>query len=295
VPGTGSTLTQLRWVDRTGADLGTVGAPGDYQNPALSPDAIRVAVEREGDIWLLDLERGTDQRFTFDPAPDLYPVWSPDGDRVLFASFRAAGAADLYVKGTAGADSAELILETDIVKVPFGWSADGELVSFTELSAGGFDLSLLSMSGNQASSFLSTPFQDAFGVVSPDGHWMAYNSDESGAFRVYLQSVPPSGGQWQISTTDGSMPRWRADGREIFWVTLDSRRLMAVDIDVTGDAPVLGIPHELFEVPFRKTPIQRNVFDVSADGERFLVNALVEGALSAPITWVLNWTAELDR
>ena len=294
VPAAGSALTQLRWLDRSGNELDLVGAPGDYQNPVLSPDQTRVAVERDGDIWLLDLVRGTDQRFTFDPAPDSWPVWSPEGDRLLFASVREARPNDLYVKGTAGAGSEQLLLETDFVKVPFAWSADGDLVSYTDLREG-FDLWLLPMSGNgQPTSFLATPFQDAAGVISPDGRWMAYNSDESGEFRVYVQSVPPTGGQWQISTAGGQAPRWRADGQELYWVTPDSQQVMAVDIDVTGDTPIPGIPHQLFEVPLRQTPVQRNAFDVSADGERFLVNSLVETALSAPITWVLNWTAELE-
>ncbi|MDP7690334.1 MAG: DegT/DnrJ/EryC1/StrS family aminotransferase [Vicinamibacterales bacterium] len=294
VPAAGSTLTQLRWLDRSGNELGTVGAPGDYQNPVLSPDERRVAVQRDGDIWLLDLERGTDQRFTFDPADDQWPVWSPDGDRILFASARETRPFDLYLKGTAGTDPAQLLLETDELKVPFGWSTDGEQVSFTTLDAD-YDLWLLPMSGDrQPTSFLSTPFQDASGVISPDGHWMAYWSDESVEFRVYVRTVPPSGGQWQISTAAGFAPRWSADGRELYWTT-ENNQLMAVDIDVTGDAPiVIGTPQQLFEAPFRQTPIQRNVFDVSADGERFLVNTLVEGALSAPITWVLNWPAELE-
>ncbi len=294
VPAAGSTLTQLRWLDRSGNELGTVGAPGDYQNPVLSPDERRVAVQRDGDIWLLDLERGTDQRFTFDPADDQWPVWSPDGDRILFASARETRPFDLYLKGTAGTDPAQLLLETDELKVPFGWSTDGEQVSFTTLDAD-YDLWLLPMSGDrQPTSFLSTPFQDASGVISPDGHWMAYWSDESVEFRVYVRTVPPSGGQWQISTAAGFAPRWSADGRELYWTT-ENNQLMAVDIDVTGDAPiVIGTPQQLFEAPFRQTPIQRNVFDVSADGERFLVNTLVEGALSAPITWVHNWPAELE-
>jgi Tol biopolymer transport system component len=294
VPAVGSTLTQLRWLDRSGNQLGTVGAPGDYQNPMLSRNERRVAVQRDGDIWLLDLERGTDQRFTFDSALDQWPVWSPDGDRILFASAREARPFDLYLKGTAGTDPAQLLLETDELKVPYGWSTDGEQVSLTTLDAN-YDLWLLPMSGDrQPTSFLSTPFQDAAGVISPDGRWMAYWSDESIEPRVYVRSVPPSGGQWQISTAAGFAPQWSADGSELYWLTQDND-LMAVDIDVSGDAPiVVGTPQPLFEVPFRQTPVQRNVFDVSADGERFLVNTLVEGALSAPITWVLNWPAELE-
>ena len=289
---TGSTLSQLRWVDRAGGELGTVGAPGDYRNPVLSPDESRIAVERDSDIWLLDLARGTDQRFTFAPELDLYPVWSPDGERLVFASFRDGRRLDLFEKGTGGASEAHLLLETNFIKVPIGWSADGAFVSYVETNdTTGFDLWLHPVSGDrQPMSYLRTPSLES-GLLSPDGRWMAYYSDESGEYRVYVQRVPPAG-PVQISTGDGRMPRWKADGRELYYVTADNH-VMAVDIDATGDAPILGIPHPLFELPFRLTPNPRNVYDVTADGERFLVNTLVEGAISAPITWVLNWAAGL--
>ena len=125
----GSTLTQLRWVDRTGTELGTVGAPGDH-NPALSPDESQIAVERDDDIWLLDLARGTaDQRFTFAPEPDFAPIWSPDGERLVFASMRNGRLGDLCEKETAGTSAAHLLLETGFLKMTTGWSADGEFVS----------------------------------------------------------------------------------------------------------------------------------------------------------------------
>ena len=185
--------------------------------------------------------------------------------------------------------------ETGEVKTPLGWSSAGGLISYTVLGAD-FDLWVLPTSGDgEPTSFLGTPFQDAFGVISPDGRWMAYWSDESVEPRVYVRSVPPSGRQWQVSTGAGLAPRRRVDGSELYWITLDNRQLMAVDIDVAGDAPIIGTPHQLFEAPFRVTPTQRNVFDVSADGHRFLVNTLVEGARSASITWVLAWTAELEQ
>ena len=188
VGGGGSAQSQLRWVDRAGTELSTVGAPGDYYSPVLSPDENRIAVERDGDIWLLELARGTDQRFTFAPEDDRWPIWSPDGERLVFASYRDGLLPDLYEKRTAGTSAAHLLLETDFAKFPSGWSADGAFVSYTELRDS-FDLWLLPMSGDrQPTSYLRTPFQDTQGLPSPDGRWMAYTSDESGESRVYMRA-----------------------------------------------------------------------------------------------------------
>ena len=166
-------------------------------------------------------------------------------------------------------------------------------MSFTGLGDS-YDLWLLPMSGDrQPTSYLGTPFQETQGIPSPDGRWMAYQSDESGEARVYVQRVPPSGGQWQVSTGAGAMPRWRTDGRELYYVTSDNH-LMAVAIEAAGDTPIVGIPQQLFQVPFGQASFQRNVFDVTSDGQRFLVNTLVEPVRSASIAWVLNWAAELE-
>ena len=290
-----SALTQLRWLDRSGADLGMMVRPGDYQNPALSPDATRIAVQRDGDLWLLEPSRGTERRFTFDPALDVTPIWSPDGARIVFSSDRE-GSLGLYEKEAAGATPPRLLLESDIVTIPTDWSRDGALVSYTTVTTDTFfDLWLLPMSGDRhPTSLVATPFSEGAGMLAPDGRWMAYSSDESGRREVFVQSVPPSGGKWQISTAGGVDARWRRDGRELYDLSLNNE-LMVVDIETAGDAPMVGIPHALFQVPFRQVPPQRNSFDVTADGQRFLVNTLVEGAGSAPITWVLNWMAELER
>ena len=292
----GQPTTQVRRLDRTGAELDAVTAPGNYRNPVLAPGGEdRVAVERDGDIWVIDLERGIEERFTFAPGPDIFPIWSPGADRIVFSSLRDTGrGGDLWVKGTAGAEEPQLLLDTDAAKIAYGWSADGAFVSYMSLEQG-FDLMLLPMSGNrQPMSFLMTAFSEGGGVISPDGRWMAYYSNESGERRIYLQTVPSSDGKWPISTAGGSLPRWSADGRELYWVTLDHQQLMAVDIDTSGDAPVVGKPQSLFRARFRRSAAERNVFDVSKDGW-FLVNTSVEGAASVPITWVLNWAAALEQ
>ncbi len=289
-----SALTQLRWLDRSGADRGAVGTPGDYQNPALSPDGTRMAVERAGDLWLRDVARGNEQRFTFDAAPDFFPIWSPDGTRIVFFSARE-GRVGLYEKDAAGATPSQLLLESDTAVMPADWSTDGAFVSYSNLATDtSMDLLLLPMAGDQQPTiFLQTPFFETTGMLSSDGRWMAYSSDESGRREVWLQRVPTTGGRFQISTGGGRDVRWRRDGQELYYLSLDNE-LMAVDIETTGQVPTWENPRALFQAPFRQNPPQRNSYDVTADGERFLVNAMVEGALSAPITWVLNWTAELE-
>ena len=296
VGGGGGVVTQLRWLDRSGAELGTVAGPGDYHDPVLSPDETRVAVGRDGDVWILDLSRGTEQRFTFDSALDYAPLWSPDGSRIVFGSQRDGRPGDLYEKAATGTGQAQLLLESDYFKVFSGWSTDGEFVSYLEgHPETAADLWLLPMSGERPPTiFLQTPFLESDGMVSPDGRWMAYNSNESGEFQIYVQSVPPAGGKWQVSATGGAFPRWRGDGRELYYMSL-TNDLMAVDVEGEGDTLEVGIPQRLFQLASNPTFVQRNPFDVAADGQRFLVNALVEESLSTPITWVLNWTAELEQ
>ena len=212
----------------------------------------------------------------------------------MFVSARE-GRLGLYEKDAAGANPPQLLVESDTAVFPTDWSTDGALVSYTNVTADtSWDLWLLPMLGDrQPTIFLQTPFVESTGMLSPDGRWLAFMSDESGRREVYVQRVPATGGKFPISTGGGRDARWRRDGQELYYLSLDNE-LMAVDIDAAGDAPTVGIPHVLFQAPFRQSPPQRNSYDVTADGQRFLVNTLVEGALSAPITWVLNWAAELE-
>ena len=213
----------------------------------------------------------------------------------MFTSFREGRPDDLYEKTAAGTGQAQLLLKSAYAKGAVGWSADGEFVSYIERHPEtSYDLWLLPMSGDrQPTSFLQTPFIEALGMLSPDGRWMAYDSNDAGEFQVYLQGVPPSGGKWRVSTTGGAFPRWRGDGRELYYVSL-ANELMAVDVEAERDTLDIGIPHRLFPLASNPSFQQRNPFDVTADGQRFLVNALVEDSASTSITWVLNWPAELE-
>ena len=168
-------------------------------------------------------------------------------------------------------------------------------LSYTAVTNRSGDLWLMPMSdAPQPVAFLQTPFHERGGNLSPNGRWMAYASDESGEFQVYVQPVPPTGTRYLISTEGGRGPRWRGDGGELYYVTPENE-LMAVDIQALGDALDVGLPRRLFQVPFRRNPIPRNVFDVTADGQRFLVNVLVGETNLTHATVILNWSAELEQ
>lgn len=289
---------ELVWFDRGGKLLGAVSERGEFSNPSLSPDEKTLGVQLTGgstrtpDIWLLDLVRGLSTRFTFNAAPDRGPVWSPDGAKIAFASSRS-GAWDLYQRASSGAGEDELLSASGDDKFPTDWSPDGGFIVYHNPSPmTGWDLWVLPLSGDPTPTpFLQTEFTEVLGTVSPDGRWMAYTSDESGAFEVYVRPFPASGGKWQVSIDGGAEPKWRQDGREIFYVAPDNK-LMAVPTS-TGPAFDSGLPKVLFEmrVPEITLPFPRT-YVVAKNGQRFLVNTIVKDATSSPITVVLNWTAE---
>jgi hypothetical protein len=297
----GGGLSQLVWFDRDGKQLESVGAPADYTHPRLSHDGRRVAVDisdpqtGRADIWIYDLARRVSTRFTFGPANNLFPIWSPDDSRIVFCSDRK-GNFDLYQKAASGAGSDELLFSSvTSTKFPTDWSQDGRLIAFQAIDAKsktGWDLWVFSVSDRKVTSFLSTPFAETRSQFSPDGRWMAYVSDESGKQEVYLQPVPGPAGKWQISTAGGTHPVWSRNGKEIFYIAADNK-LMAVEIkaDPGFDA---GTPRALFETHLKGAPALRR-YDVSPDGQRFLMNTLVGDAKANPITLVQNWTAELKK
>ncbi len=294
--GGGTELSRLVWLDRTGKELGSVGAPARYRRPRLSPDGQRLAVEVRdpggSDIWLHDLARGLATRFTFDPAEDRSSIWTRDGGSVFFTR-RSGNTLEFYLKPATAGGAERMLASAKAIGEVNDWSPDGRslvLQTFGVGSNAAWDLSILSLPDGKLTTFRSSAFSDTSGAFSPDGRWIAYFSNESGRFEIYVQPFPGPGGRWQVSNAGGETPRWRPDGRELYYFA-PGGRLMAVDVK-TGDSFEAGTPRFLFKAQIKRLPGAQ--YDVSADGQRFLVN-LSEEDPSLPVTVVLDWPSGADR
>jgi len=291
-------LRQLVWFDRRGRKLDTVGTPEAWGSFALSPDEKRIAVTNYDpktgapDIWLLDVARGIPSRFTFDPAWDDGPIWAPDGSRIVFSSTRN-GSWDLFQKATSGDPQEEALLISSESKFASDWSRDGRFISYYSLNrSSGYHLWILSLFGHrQPMALTDERFHHVRGFFAPDSRWIAYKSTESGRGEVYLQAFPVAHGKRQVSTEGGEEPRWRADGKELFYLASDGK-LMAVKIQ-TKEGLQVGEPEFLFRTQIGGFELRR--YDVSADGQRFLFAIPSPEASSLTITLVLNWPAILKN
>jgi len=290
----------LTWFDQQGNPAGTLGDPGDYSSPAISPDGSRVAVglgpEGNRDIWILDVARGgASTRFTFDPALDDYPAWSPDGKNIAFSSNRG-GQVDLYIKPADGSGEEKLLLKTDEPKVVERWTKDGRFLLFFSLGPKtAEDMWALPFPvGAKPVALLQTQFRELFARVSPDGRWLAYSSTESGPPENYVRPFTPeapagTGAKWLVSKGGGYRPLWRPDGKELFYRT-QGGNVMAVDID-TSKGFQAGTPRRMFTGPTTTA----SGWDLSPDGKRFLFIAPPGAGRVIPFTVVLNWAAGLKK
>ena len=300
---------RLTWFDRDGRLLGTVGPEGNYIDFRLSPDEGRVAATvvnpkfGRTDIWLTDIARGNTSRLTSGYSLNASPIWSPDGTRIIYRTVRK-GLAEFYRKSADGGGGDEPVLLENMqrevlpesnVSVPTDWSPDGRAILYST-STSNVQLWLLPISpgGGAGRPFklIDSPADMMHGNFSPDGRLIAYCSNYSGEWKVYAQTFPPSDRIWKISTQGGYQPRWRADGREIYYLTKE-RKLMAVPVDA---GPSFAVPKPLFQtqVPSGMTSINMH-YVPGRDGRRFLVNTQIGEPRPSPITVVLNWSAALKK
>ncbi len=287
-----SAQRRLVWVNRNSAEQQLAAPAQDYDKLRLSPDGQRVAVEHGDQIWLYDLSRDTLSRLTFEGASNESPVWSPDGKRIAFAS-SLGGPQNLFWQLADGSGGRERLTTSDYIHVPYSWSPDGQLLAFIEINpVTQRDIWVLRLGDRRAQPFLRTPYNEFAPSFSPDGRWLAYASDESGRLEIYLQPYPGPGGKWQISTEGGTDPIWNHNGRELFYSI--GNKMMAVDV-ATRPSFAAGKPRVLFEGQYATPgrPLSGITFDVSPDGQRFL---MTKQATSAPqINVVLNWFEELKQ
>jgi Tol biopolymer transport system component len=266
--------------------------------------------EQETQVWLYDLSRETPTRLTFEGNLNTTPTWTPDGKRIVYQSNKE-GPLNLFWQLADGGGGLERLTTSDYLQAPMSWSPDGQLLSFIEVSpTTGRDIWVLRVGDPSTSSgqvpsagsgqvrkaqpFLQTPFNEGAGWFSPDGRWLAYISDETGSYEIYVRPYPGPGGKWEISTEGGTEPVWNPNGRELFFRSRD--KMMAVDI-ATQPGFTAGKPRMLFEGQYQPTPTTRPNYDVSRDGQRFLMLKPIEQAQAAPtqINVVLNWFEELKQ
>jgi serine/threonine protein kinase/Tol biopolymer transport system component len=300
--------SRLRWLDRSGKQISTVGDPGMYANPRLSPDGTKLAVaitdatRAATDIWIYHLTHGGKTRLTFDASLNLSPIWSPDGGQVVFSSNRRNGFPQLYRKAANGEGGDESLLDSNTTDRPDDWSPDGRFILYEPNPTVG-ELWLLPLSGDRKPAVLLSGEGGIFpaeGTFSHDGKWLAFSEYSAGKREVYITSYPGRTGKWQVSVAGGRYPRWRHDGSELFFLGADNATMMAVDLDLKKAVPRIGIPKALFPVHFALVPYQNRMgawdpFEVAADGKRFLVNSPDQLQAAEPINVIVNWDEEFKK
>jgi dipeptidyl aminopeptidase/acylaminoacyl peptidase len=291
--GEGETLTRIRWYERSGKPGSYLTGPGAHFDVRLSPDGKTAAVTTgdPGDVWLHDLDRGIRTRLTFDPMTDSGAVWSPDGKAIYYSSDRQTQWR-VFRRQVSGTGQEEEVTSDTEPGAVWDVSPDGRYLVFERYARPGrnLDLWVRPLAGEgKATPFLAAPFSETEARFAPDGRWLAYTSDESGRTEVYVTSFPGHEGKWQISSGGGFAPRWRRDGREIFYMTPE-RRVQSVEIH-PGEAFRAGAPKPLFATQIARQPFAS--YDVTADGQRFLVTEFVQAEAPEPITLVVDWPAAL--
>ena len=294
--GAGIGTSQLLWFNRNGKQLGSAGPLGLIGNGALSPDGRRVVfdqMERDGshwDVWTHDLDSDANTRLTFGPGLNQLPVWSPDGKQVLYAAIRK-GSWGLRIKNADGSGSERPVGDvTTTIMGPWDWSRSGNVLFWKN-----GELWYLPSSDAQAMPLIRENWIMRNAQLSPDGKWMAYSSNESGNWEIYVTSFPRVDNKWQISRGGGKEPRWRRDGKELFFLSAEGK-MIAVPIKATANFEA-GSPQTLFQTHIRQSisALDRVSYDVSADGQKFLIDTKVDEPNALPLSIILNWTSELEK
>jgi Tol biopolymer transport system component len=294
--GAQSAQRRLVWVARNGTEKLLATPARAYRGPRISPDDRQVAVaieEQETQIWLYDLVRETLTRMTIEGNSNINAIWTPDGKKLAFTSNKE-GPVNLYWQNADGSGGLERLTTSDYLH-SMSWSPDGQLLAYIEINpTTGYDIWVVNANDHKTQPFLRTPFNESSPRFSPDGHWLAYTSNESGRCEIYVQPYPGPGGKWQISTEGGTEPVWNHSGRELFY--RNGEKMMAVDITMQPSFAA-GKPQLLFEARYELSPGTFAYYDVSPDGQRFLMLKPNEVGEAAPtqINVVLNWFEELKR
>ena len=297
IPATNPNVHQLTWVDRAGRQTALLGEPGNYSSLELAPDQTRAVVavmdaaRRSHDIWVFDVTRGLRTRLTFEPGDERSAVWSPASDRLILNRQQKGTERDLFVKAADGSGREAPAVVNGLSKDAMSVSPDGRWLLYRESSKMFNDIWITPLDGSgKPAPFIATEFDENYGRFSPDGRWVAYSSNESGRWEVYVVPFPGPGGKWQVSSAGGEQPRWRGDGRELFYMALDGT-VMSVAADGRSSAFQVGQASPLFR-PRIPSPIGYN-YAASADGQRFLVN--VSADPEAPVAIIDGWQALLNK
>jgi serine/threonine protein kinase len=283
--------TQLVWLDRSGKEVAVVGKPDRYIGVRLSPRETDAAVvrydsqNRSFDIWITSLHDGVPSRSTFDPWLEGLPVWSPAGESIVFPGFNTVNK-----KLVNGSSPAEVVMKADNQALDLSsWSSDGRYIVYTNSAVLGGDIGLLPISGDKKPiSFLHESFDHADPQISPDSKWIAYSSYESGKPEIYIVSFPKPEGKWQVSANGGVRPKWRNDGKELFYLS-PAGEFMAVDVNGGAATFQKSAPKSLFKVPGPRIEGWFYNYDVAQNGQRFLFNKVLESSEAPTITIISNW------
>jgi serine/threonine protein kinase len=294
--GSSESEDEMLWLDREGHRQGTITSVSPIYWARLSPDGSRIVFDdydarsRNYDLWMYDIARNVKTRFTFGETQDIVALWSPKGERVFYSS-NPNGPHEIFAKQADGMKGEEMFLKGEHPLYVTSLTSDGRYALLSEQFAnnGSWDLSYVDLGGDRkATALLQTQYNEWVGNFSPDGHWMVYQSDESGRYEVYVRPFRSEGGKWQLSTEGGDSPRWITE-KEIFF---ESRgRLMVVDVTLTSSGPRFGIPRKLFDIA---GPENIRVFDITRDGKRILVTRSTGRNLNDPMTLVVNWPRALE-